>query len=59
MPNGQVKIGLFENNKFNGAQLVTQKLLGIVKEENFGSISDNYLSKPPDIPIKLEDDVLS
>jgi len=30
-----------------------------VKKENFGAISDDYLSKPPDISLKLEDDVLS
>jgi len=50
MPTGQVKKGLFENNKFKGAKLVTPKLSSVlVKEENFAATSDEYLSKPPDI----------
>jgi hypothetical protein len=59
MPNGQVKKGLFENNKFKGATLVAPKLSSVlVREENFAATSDEYLSKPPDI-LSKQDDVLS
>lgn len=59
MPTGQIKKGLFENNKFKGTKLVTPKLSSVlVREENFAATSDEYLSKPPDI-LSKQDDVLS